>query len=226
VAQGHLELLESLGPADADDVRRTAAVVRRELDRLRHVLDDLIAVNRGEAGMAVRRETVFAPDLLDDLRVRVAALPHAGRIAIDPAPPVALIADQSRLEQCIANLIDNAVVHGTDTTVVAVRSFVDASPFDADRQHFVVEVSDDGPGIAPELLPHVFAPYVSTRPDRSSGTAGLGLAVVRSLVEALGGSVTARSSAAGTVMSIRLPLPSADGSAVVTDDVASRVSRP
>ncbi len=232
VAQGHLELLESLGPADADDVRRTSAVVRRELDRLRRVLDDLIAANRGEASMAVRQETVFAPDLLDALRERVAALPHAARVVIDPAPPVVLIADQSRLEQCIANLIDNAIVHGTDTTAVSVRSFVDRQPEGTGLEHLVVDVSDDGPGIAPELLPRVFDPYVSTRPDRSSGTAGLGLAVVRSLVEALGGSVTARSSSAGTVMSIRLPLASADGSAVVTDvadvtdDVSSRLSRP
>lgn len=218
VAQGHLELLESLGPSDTDDVGRTAAIVRRELDRLRRVLDDLIVVNRGEDGLRVRRETVFAPDLAEALRERVAALPAAARVTVEPAPPVAVVADQSRLEQCVANLIDNALVHGSDTTQVVVRSFVD-------DDRLVVEVSDDGPGIAPDLLPRVFEPYVTTRADRSSGTAGLGLAVVRSLVEAQDGEITASSPGRGTVVTIRVPLPDHahdDGG----DDGDGELSRP
>lgn len=201
VAEGHLELLASLGPGDPDESRRTADTVRLELQRLRQVLDDLIAVNRGETALAVREEAVFVPDLVDGLRRRVEGLHLSERIRFGPAPNVAIVSDQARLEQCVANLLQNAIDHTPPTTRVEVR--VEAPP-----DGFVIEVIDDGPGIAPDLLPDVFEPFVTSRDTGSAGgTAGLGLAVVRSLTEALGGTITAESSPAGTTMRMEFSRP-------------------
>jgi signal transduction histidine kinase len=162
------------------------------------VLDDLLAVARGSAEIDVRREPVFLPDLFGAVDARVEALPLASAVTIEAPLPVVLLGDQSRIEQCLANLIANAVDHnpaGTRVTVTARGS----------EDWVALVVADDGQGIDPELLPHVMEPFVTTREAGSGRTSGLGLAVVRALIEAQGGSVELDSGAAGTTATLRLP---------------------
>jgi signal transduction histidine kinase len=111
--------------------------------------------------------------------------------------------DPSRIQQIVANLLSNAVKFAPSGGHVSVR--LDAT----DDDQVVIEVEDDGPGIAPEFLPYVFdrfrqADSSSTRP---SGGLGLGLAIARSLVELHGGSVSAanRTPAPGAIFRVRLP---------------------
>ncbi|MFC4563079.1 ATP-binding protein [Nocardiopsis mangrovi] len=188
VAEGHLELLG--GPE--------AAVVRGELDRLRGVLEDLMAVARGGDEIDARREPVFLPDLFDAVRARAETPPHASAVTVDAPPPEVLLGDPARLEQCLANLISNAVDHNPAGTRarVAARGGDDA---------VALTVADDGPGIDPDVLPHVFEPFVTTRTDGSGRIAGLGLAIVRSLVAAQGGTVGIDSGPSGTTVTITLP---------------------
>ncbi|PDP85589.1 two-component sensor histidine kinase [Glycomyces fuscus] len=188
VAEGHLELL---GTAEA-------AVVRSELDRLRRVLEDLMAVARGGDEIDVRVEAVFLPDLFHDVRSRLDALPHADAVTLEEPPPDVLLGDQSRLEQCLANLTANAVDHNPAGTRATVAARVGGDTI-------TLTVADDGPGIGAEVLPHVFEPFVTTRTTGSGRTSGLGLAVVRSLVEAQGGEVGIDSGPSGTVVTITLP---------------------
>ncbi|MFJ9557264.1 ATP-binding protein [Nocardiopsis sp. NPDC101807] len=188
VAEGHLELL---GTADA-------AVVRAELDRLRRVLEDLMAVARGGDEIDVRVEAVFLPDLFHAVRARLDSLPYADAVTLEDPPPDVLLGDQSRLEQCLANLVANAVDHNPEGTRATVAAH-------GEGESLVLTVTDDGPGVDPALLPHVFEPFVTSRDEGAGRISGLGLAVVSSLVRAQGGRVEIDSGPSGTGVAITLP---------------------
>ncbi|HEX5946209.1 MAG TPA: HAMP domain-containing sensor histidine kinase, partial [Acidimicrobiales bacterium] len=198
VARGHLELFEDLEPGDARAATEVAATTRAELDRLARIVDDLAAVARGGEEADVAIGPVFAPDVIDDLRSRVAGLGLDGVDIADP-PPVVVEADEQRLAQSLLNLVVNATTHTPSGTAVAVTSAVDG-----DR--LSLTVSDDGPGIDPAVRDRVFEPFVTTRDAASRGGRGLGLPVVRSLVEAQGGDVSLTTGESGTIVRIRLPL--------------------
>ena len=198
VARGHLELFEELDPGDPAAAAEVAATTRAELDRLARIVDDLAAVARGGEAADVSVGPVFAPDVIDDLRSRVAGLGLDG-VDIAHPPPVVVEADEQRLAQSLLNLVVNATTHTPPGTAVEVTSAVEG-----DR--LCVTVRDDGPGIDPAVRDRVFEPFVTTRDAASRGGRGLGLPVVRSLVEAQGGDVSLTTGDAGTIVRIRLPL--------------------
>lgn len=192
VAEGHLELL---GGPEAD-------VVHAELDRLRQVLEDLMAVARGGDEIDAHRGPVFLPDVVEAVRARVRSLPHARSVVFEEPSPQVVLGDQGRLEQCLMNLVANAVDHNSPDVTVTVAARVEADTA-------VLTVADDGSGIDPDLLPHVFEPFVTTRSEGSGGLSGLGLAIVLARVRAQGGEVEIDSSAEGSSVRIRLPLATA-----------------
>jgi signal transduction histidine kinase len=198
VAGGHLELLETLGPSDGYSARETAAVVRRELDRLARIVDDLTAINRGESGAPILPEPVFAPDVTDALGHRLAGLGYDD-VEIRDVPPVVLLGNEDRITQALLNLVVNARTHTPPGTPVRVAA-------SADSETITFSVQDQGPGIDPSIRDHVFDPFVTTKSDGSGRTSGLGLSVVKAIVEALGGRVRLSTGAAGTEVSLVLPL--------------------
>jgi two-component system sensor histidine kinase BaeS len=117
-----------------------------------------------------------------------------------------VVADPDRLSQVVANLVENALKFARSAVTVTTSAGLVAD-------HVVIEVTDDGPGIAAEDLPHVFERlYVSrARPGVGESGSGLGLAIVHELVSAMGGRVEARSpssattSGEGTSMLVTLP---------------------
>jgi len=203
VARGHLEVFDALvgpdsGPVDGEAVARLAGVLRGEIDRLTRIAADLEAVVRGEAGGDVTLGPVFVPDVFDELRDRLAGL-GATAVRFATPPPVVVEADEHRLAQALLNLVSNALVHtppGTSVTVDAV----------AEDHQLRLTVTDDGPGVDPAVRDRAFEPFVTTRADGSSPGQGLGLAVVRQLVEAQHGTVSLESGPGGTTATIRLPL--------------------
>jgi signal transduction histidine kinase len=174
--RGSLEAIE-LGIGDADQLRR-AQDKATLLDRL---VGDLFTYSRLEyAGAESALETLDA-----------VALAHEAADMVDPrvavvaaATPVALDGDRSSLLRVLVNLLDNAVRHARSEVELRVRAVGDEVLF---------EVSDDGPGIAPEDLPHLFEPLFRADRTRNSATggAGLGLAIVERLTAAHGGHVHA-----------------------------------
>ncbi len=197
IAEGHLEMWETLGPAEGQSASDMARTVQRELERLRRVLDDLLAVARGADDLAVRSEPVFLPDVIDALRSRITGLGHAD-IEIQAPPPDVVLGDQARIEQALLNLLKNAVEHNPEGTQVVLSTRVEG-------EHVVFTVADTGSGIAAELRPRVFEPFVTSRDSSADRIAGLGLAVVQSLTRAQGGTVSLDTSPAGTTIEIRLP---------------------
>jgi signal transduction histidine kinase len=194
--------LERIGAAEPRTVQLYGVLVRQSR-HLAHMLDDLLDVAAINAGK-VRLE--HAPvDLADVVARCIQALTHAGRIGrhrLEVRSVHAIVrGDRTRLEQIVTNLLDNALKYtppdGTITVVVEV---------DDDA---VVRVRDTGIGIPPEVLPLIFEAFrqVPRGGDRSAGGLGLGLAIVRRLVELHGGVVTAQSGGTdqGAEFVVRLP---------------------
>ena len=197
VARGHLEMFETLG-GDRESAVALAATLRAEVDRLGRIVDDLGALADADGGPLVEFGAVFAPDVLDDLRQRLAGL-GLDQVAVGSAPPVVVEADPARLGQSLLNLVMNAQLHTPAGTAVRVDGVRDGG-------HLCLSVSDDGPGIDPAIRDTVFEPFVTTRGDGSGRGAGLGLAVVKTLTEAQGGTVLLDSGPTGTTVTLCIPL--------------------
>jgi len=196
---------EAIADGAAPDPQQAGSVILAESRRLERLVKDLLDLAKLDARRFTLRTTSvdlneIADDSVEGFRREVEA---AGlRIGFAGAPaPVTALADPDRLQQVIANLVENALKYATST--ITVRVVGDASTCR-------IEVEDDGPGIAAEDLPHVFERlYVATaRPQRKEAGSGLGLAIVRELVEAMGGEVHAEPSStgpAGTRMIVMMP---------------------
>jgi two-component system, OmpR family, sensor kinase len=198
VARGHLEVF------DGTDSAELAAVLTTELDRMTRIVADLSVVAGGaaggEGGYDVQVGPVFVPDVLDDLRDRVAGLGLDG-VTVGTAPPAVVAADEDRLAQSLLNLVLNATVHTPEGTHVRVTATADGT---GDGSPVVLAVHDDGPGIDPSVRDRVFEPFVTTRPRRGEGrSTGLGLAVVKTLTEAQGGTVDLTTGDGGTTVALR-----------------------
>jgi signal transduction histidine kinase len=204
-------------PAIETPARRSVAVIQRQTLHLARLVDDLLDVSRITRGkVELRRVLVDLGEVvrqtLETTRPLVEARRHRMEVSV-PAEPLHLVADPTRLEQVLANLIRNAVKFSEPGTVIVV----DAS---ARGGWAVVRVRDSGMGIAGELLPRVFDLFTQGRQglDRSAGGLGIGLTLVRSLVEMHGGQVKAESAGegCGSEFIIWLPLaaPEAAGEAV------------
>ncbi len=198
VAQGHLELFGTLDGPDRASAADTAAVVRRELDRLSRILDDLTALSAGNLSAGTAQQPVFAPDVLTTLTRRLDAL-GIRDVHVAEAPPVVLLGDEDRLAQALVNLVLNARTHTPPTTPVRVGAHgVD------DR--IVFHVVDEGPGIDPAFQPLVFEPFMTTRPGCTTRSSGLGLTVVKAVTEAQGGQLDLASDRLGTRVTLSFPV--------------------
>jgi signal transduction histidine kinase len=201
------QLLKAPAP-DPERIRRTSDVITRQVSHLTALVDDLLDVSRATSGLVVlNRQKVnieqVVSDAVEQVRPLVAARRH--RLDVRMAPGFAHLAhvdgDHKRLVQVLANLVNNAAKYTPEGGVIEVHTEV------LDR-HIVLRVRDNGIGISRELLPNVFQLFTQEKrsPDRSQGGLGLGLALVKSLVELHGGTVEAHSKGerAGSEFIIRL----------------------
>lgn len=194
--------------SDTDDDARDDAheVISRQSRHLARLIDDLLDVSRITQGkIALRREVVDAAVVLERaaeaVRPLVDGKGHTLTLAI-AGRPLPVLADPTRLEQIFANLLTNAAKYtepGGRLDVQAVSQGTEV----------VVSVRDNGVGIAPEMLPKVFDLF--TQVDRtlahSEGGLGIGLTLVRQLVERHGGTIEAQSTPGlGSVFVVRLPV--------------------
>jgi two-component system, sensor histidine kinase len=189
-----LDILE-LRP-DRDSVVRHLPILQRQVSSLTRIVEDLLDVARITHGkVSLARTLVDLRDVAEhSVRSLTAMIRKSGQdIRVElPATPAFVDGDMVRLEQVACNLITNAAKYTAEGGHICVR--VSASEA---RAQF--EVSDDGIGMNAELCAHVFDPFVQGRGsiDRSRGGLGLGLSVVRQLVELHGGTVVAFSAGEG-----------------------------
>jgi two-component system sensor histidine kinase KdpD len=188
---------------DAAQREELLATVQGEAERLNRFVANLLDMTRLESGALELRLDVF-----DLAEIVGAALHRAGdvlarhRVTVDIAPDLPLVrVDAVLLEQVLFNLLDNAAKYAPTASRIALQ----ARP---ERNSVVIEISDEGPGIAPADCERVFDKFyrVQAQDRRRAGT-GLGLAICRGFVEAHGGRITAhnRSDRSGAILRITLP---------------------
>jgi len=185
-----------------DRIQRMGQSVRRQAERISRLADDLFDVSRLEARSIVLN--VRPVDLAMTVELALASVPDTGAaVELHIADGLMVLADGRRLEQVVANLIENALVHGAPPVIV------DATTGD---DEVVLNVRDHGPGVAESLIPTLFSRIRTlgrTDRDRARGT-GLGLALVKGLVEAMGGRVSYEPApGGGALLSLALPVPRA-----------------
>ncbi len=228
--RGYAELaLRHRGPVPPD-VTHALSRVQSESARMSVLVDDLLLLARLDAGRPLEREPVDLSRLAIDVTsdARVARRDHHWRLDL-PGEPIMVRGDEHRLHQVLANLMSNAGKHTPPGSTVSVALATgDGGPEDAPAgaadsgvvrrgvrptgPRVELSITDDGPGIPPELLPDLFERF--TRADTSrardadaAGTStGLGLAIVDAVVAAHGGSITVTSRPGLTRFAIFLPL--------------------
>ena len=192
---------------DAAQAALLCGMMERQLDQLVELVDDLLDLSRISTGrIALKREHV---DLRDIVRAALEAtaplIEDAGHeLTMDlPPDPVPVWADSSRLAQVVGNLLNNSAKYTPPGGRISLSV----------REHAgkaVASVSDDGAGIPPEMINSVFEIFtqVDRTLDRSQGGLGIGLSLVRRLMNLHGGTVEARSEGAdrGSTFTIRLPI--------------------
>ena len=194
-------------PGDAQAVARVHDIMERQLGHLVHLVDDLLDVARITRGQVeLKRERVDLAAALSSAVETSMPQIEAARHYLDvrmPTEPLLLDADPTRLTQVVSNLLNNAARYtprGGRIVLAAER----------DGGQAVIAVSDNGIGIAPDKLEDVFKMFTQVGQGQQPGAGGLGigLSLVRSLVELHGGSVRASSAGtnAGSVFTVRLPL--------------------
>jgi two-component system OmpR family sensor kinase len=203
VARGNLELVGRLADPDAD---RSVRLALEELDRIGSTVEELLLLARLDEGLPLAREMVEVELVLREAALRGMLLGQ-GEVVVDAPAGLSVPADPDRLLQVVSNLIGNAMRHGGNGVTVTLSARPDPAGPDPGGA-VLIDVADTGPGIAPGDVPRVFDRFYRGTAARRGvpGGAGLGLAIVASLVEAMGGTVSVRSTLGeGTTFSIRLP---------------------
>jgi len=198
-----LELLRvRLGEAGA----REREIIRRQVRNLARLVDDMLDVAQIRSGRLVLEMTsVYARQVVAQACDVVAPMLEERRhhLEIDIQPPsLILVGDEQRLVQALTNLLTNAVKYTDPGGSIHVSVI-------AEGEDIALSVRDTGRGISGDFLPHVFELFVQGErtPDRQEGGLGLGLPIVRSIVERHGGTVSAVSAGLGTGSDFRIRLP-------------------
>jgi two-component system, OmpR family, sensor kinase len=191
-AELDLALRKPRTDSELEDAIRSASA---ESERLVRLAEDLLVLAQADDGrLPLRREPVQAGELLEAVREAFRSRAEASGRAIEAeSDAIVLDADRLRLEQALGNLVDNALRHGAG----AIR--LDAVEHDGRVE---LHVRDEGPGLPPDFAPQAFDRFSRADPARTSGGAGLGLALVSAIAEAHGGSAQASSDRADVWLSI------------------------
>jgi len=212
-------LVELLGTAPMpDDSREMVGMVRQQVAHVGSLLDDLIDWSRLRAGgLSLVVRPISLGSLVADVVASGTARAGSDELRvvadIDPAVPTAVLADPVRLRQLLDRLMSNAVAF-------TPRGRISMSVDQTDDGLIEFRLADTGVGIPDDELADVFEPFRRGTHARATGT-GLGLTIVRQLVELMGGTVRVSSiEHAGTTFTVRVPLPSSD---LPPDDLSSIV---
>jgi signal transduction histidine kinase len=183
------------------NVRESLVAALEETDHLSQLAEDLLLMARSADGqLPVRPEEVELHELLERTRQRFSdrAAEQGRRINVDAPAELTLTMDPLRSRQALANLVDNALRYGAGDIELTGRAAGDAVE---------IEVSDQGTGFPPDLVPHAFDRFTRGDSARTRGGTGIGLAIVRVIAEAHGGTaVIVPGTADGATVRLRVPV--------------------
>ena len=206
IFRGYLETLMEHPELPDEEKKRILLAMRRHSERLNALVEDLLVLTRFESKqiqfeLGLVRPDAFFKQLVRDWKKQA----HAEATAIEldiPKNLPAVEVDPMRFEQVIYNLMENAVAYSNPPRRIAISAR-------SEKNELVIRVTDNGIGIPPADLPHVFERFyrVDKGRSRTSGGTGLGLSIVKHMMQAHGGSVDVESQVGkGTTVILRLPL--------------------
>jgi signal transduction histidine kinase len=194
--------------------RRTPEEYEQALDdlsdeafRLRALVDDLLRLARSAGPVARVHENINLSTLLHDVADSLRPLAEAKGLTLACEVPdrLALTGDSDELIRLFVNLVDNAIKYTEQGSVSLAASH-------RDNHHLTVRITDTGPGIAPEHLPHLFDRFYRVEQARATPGAGLGLSIAQSIARAHDGTIQVNSVVnQGTQFVVSFPLPAEEG---------------
>jgi signal transduction histidine kinase len=201
----HASLLSRRAEGD-EELERGTASIRRSIDTQTRLVDDLLDISRIASGkLVLSRGPVELGEVVADAVAMARPVAEGKSVTLEADTTLCLgtvLGDANRLQQIVGNLLTNAIKFTPRGGRIQVR----AAHVDGNAQ---IEVADNGMGIRPDFLPQLFRRFVQadTSVTRTYGGLGLGLALVRHLVEAHGGAVCAESAGEGKGATFRVILP-------------------
>ena len=196
-------LLEEGEALEAAERREFSRIIVEQTTHMRGLISDLLVAGRIRAGtLTVAPELVEVAELVEP--ARTAFLSGGGRhgIQVDlPAELPRVMAERRRIVQVLSNLIANAARHAPESSSIRIAA-------ERDQAHVAVSVTDEGRGVAPEQLPHLFSRQVAAKEGVPPGR-GLGLLICKGLVEAHGGRIRAESAGPGRGTTFTFTVPAA-----------------
>ena len=189
--------------------RELLRTIQEEAERLSRFVANLLDMTRLEAGaLRPRHEPADLGEVVGSALARAAKVLAGHHVAVDMAPDLPLaVLDVVLFEQALFNVLDNAAKYAPSGTTVTLRAWPDAA-----ARELRLQVLDEGPGLATDVLPNVFEKfYRAPELDRRKAGTGLGLAIARGFVAAIGGRLEAanRSDARGAAFTFILPMAAA-----------------
>ncbi len=208
IVAGLSVLAESAGGREGDDVRE---IIRRQVDHLCRLVDDLLDMTRINTNkIRLQKEAIDLNKLVNGAGADYRPLFDKKGVALHMetgSQPICLDADPYRLNQCVGNLLSNALKFTAAGGVTRLMAFVEGS-------EAVIQVRDNGIGISQEFITHIFEPFRQEHVtlERANGGLGLGLSIVKGIAALHGGTVSVQSGGPGTgaAFTMRLPCLSAD----------------
>jgi signal transduction histidine kinase len=187
-------LVERWKSLDEERLKIFLDMLDQQTRRARRLASDLLDLSRAESGhLGLSLQTIpVRHSVLEALEV--SNPPEEVSVQVDLGDELEAAADPQRIEQVLVNLLSNAYLYGGSNILVTGGR---------DGKEVVLEVSDDGPGVDPELVPKLFDPFVRGSVDKEGS--GLGLTIASRLVEASGGTMSYESKGSGATFVVRLP---------------------
>ena len=210
---------------DEATVRHTGAIIARQASHMTGLVDDLLDVSRVTRGkVELDNVALDASDIIADALEQVRPLidRHAHRLALRlPPTPVAVLGDRKRLVQVMTNLLSNAAKYTPDGGNIEVL-------LSSSAEEVRIRVSDDGIGMSPELVASAFELFSQGARglDRSQGGLGIGLALVKSLLQLHGGTVSVHSEGSGKGSAFEITLPRLAASPCAFDETLATPATP
>jgi heavy metal sensor kinase len=185
------------------DQKESLDAIRALSNRLSKLIADLLDLARADAGLPIQAQEVNLVSLAEDVHLELAAIAGSTEIEVGGARNLIVMADPNRTKQVILNLVQNAIKAGS------TRVRVNVELEKGTEKSVLLSIEDNGPGIPADHLTKLFDRFyrVDTARDRAVGGSGLGLSIVKWIVEAHGGTVQVSSKVGvGTRFDVRLPL--------------------
>jgi heavy metal sensor kinase len=199
--QGNLDLLRR-GAADDPETRTsTLRAIADETARMRRLVNDLLLLAQADAGLKLHRQPVEVDTLLLEVYRQAQVMAQNVTVRLGAEDQALVLGDADRLRQLLLNLVDNALKHTTPGSGELTLTLRRAGGW------VRVGVEDNGAGISPEDLPHIFERFYRADPSRSRpGGSGLGLAIAKWVAEAHGGRIEVESQVGkGSTFTLWLP---------------------